>query len=311
MKNMSTLRFFSNLVIFTVCLNPLTGIAQADSASDAKESLLYLRYYVINNEVPYLNVQTKSKVGKAFHPQGKVPVNIYLNNDLDKASLIGRVVTNEQGVATLGLPANLATLWKEKSNPTFYAQADSTSAFGAKSLELMINKSRLDLDTINDDGTRSVRARLYTYENDTVVPMAGVDMRLAVKRLGGDLNIGDEEMYTTDSTGMVQAEFKLTDLPGDKQGHLELVALVDDNDVVGTLENRVRVPWGAATTYTSNFEERSLFARGSKAPGWLLIMAIGIILGVWSVIIYLIASIIRIKKLGTQQEIPVEQRLTS
>ena len=308
---MSTTRFFSNLLILSCCLNPLFVIAQEDSAAEAKESLLYLRYYVINNEVPYLNVQTKSKEGKAFHPQAKVPVNIYLNTDLDKSSLIGRVVTNEDGVATLGLPANLATQWKEKSSPTFYAHTDSTSAFGATTLELMMTKSRIDLDTVNEDGTRMVRAKLYKYENDTVVPMGGVDMRLAVKRLGGNLNIGDEEMYTTDSTGNVEAEFKLKDLPGDKQGQLELVALVDDNDEVGTLENRIKVPWGAATTYTSNFEERSLFARGSKAPGWLLILAIGIILGVWSIIFYLIANIIRIRKLGKGQEMPIEQPLTS
>jgi hypothetical protein len=311
MKNMSRSRFLKNLFILTCCLNPLPGIAQGDSTVKAKESLLYLRYYVINNEVPYLNVQTKSKVGKAFHPQAKVPVNIYLNTDSDKASLIGRVLTNEKGEATVGIPANLATQWKGKPSPTFYAHTDSTSEFGATTLELIMNKSRLDLDTVNEDGTRVVRARLFRYENDTVVPMAGVDMRLAVKRLGGYLNIGDEETYTTDSTGNVQGEFKVRDLPGDKQGHLELVALVDDNDEVGTLENRIKVPWGAATTYTSNFLDRSLFARGSKAPGWLLIMAVGIIVSVWSVIFYLIANIIRIRKLGIQQEIPLEHPLPS
>ena len=64
---MSTTRFFANLVILACCLNPLQGAAQADSAAEAKESLLYLRYYVINNEVPYLNVQTKSKEGPRIH----------------------------------------------------------------------------------------------------------------------------------------------------------------------------------------------------------------------------------------------------
>lgn len=300
MKNMSTNRPLKNLFALICCVTPLLAVAQEDTAKENKESMLYLRYYVVNNQVPYLNVQTKNKLGKTFTPQGNVPVSIYLNKDADPASLVGKVTTNSKGVATIGIPANLANQWKENASPTFYARTDSTPDFNPTNLELIMTKSRLELDTVNDGESRSVKARLLKYENDTVVPLPEVDVKLAVKRLGGYLNIGDEETYTTDSIGDVQGVFTQKNLPGDSLGNIEIVALVDDNDAVGTLENHLKVPWGVPAKYHSKFEERTLFATGNKAPGWLLFLALGIIIGVWSVIIYLITNIIRIRKLGVR-----------
>ncbi|WP_160144170.1 hypothetical protein [Chryseolinea soli] len=253
---------------------------------------------MINNQVPYLEVQTKNKVGRAFLSQANVPVTIYLNNDSDAESLMGKVVTNEKGIASLGLPATLAARWKEKSNPTFFAHTDSSANFNAAHEELSMNKSRLELDTANEDGTRIVKARLFKYEKDLRVPIAGVDVRLAVKRLGGYLKIGEEESYTTDSTGTAQGEFNRADLPGDALGNLEVAALVDDHDEVGTLETRMEVPWGVPPKVANNFQERSLYATGNKAPIWLMVMAYGCIAGVWMVIIYLIAKIVQMKRVA-------------
>ena len=87
---MKTFRLLRNLVI-TICgLNPLLVHAQADSTDATRESFLYIRYYVVDNRIPYLNVQTKTKVGKAFQPEPGIPVSIYLNKDSDDANLIGR-----------------------------------------------------------------------------------------------------------------------------------------------------------------------------------------------------------------------------
>jgi len=44
-----------------------------------------------------------------------------------------------------------------------------------------------------------------------------------------------------------------------------------------------------------------LFATGDKAPKSLLFIALGCIIGVWSVIIYLITRIIQIKRLGARE----------
>lgn len=299
----SILRQRCNFLVLVCCCGPLLLAAQEDSAKEKRESLIYIKYYVIDNRVPYLNIQTKNKIDKAFVNQDKVPVQIYLDNDSSAESLVGRVVTNEKGVATIGLPANLAAKWGEKSSHTFYVRTDSSANFGATTEELLVYKSKLELDTVNEDGTRKLKARLLKNESGTMVPIAGADVRLAVKRLGGFLKIGEEETYTTDSTGKVEGEFTIKDLPGDSLGNIELVALVDDNEVVGSLDTRLKAPWGVPAKFVNNFDnERSLSATGNKAPGSLLIIALGCIIGVWSVIISLIGRIIKIRKLGALEK---------
>jgi hypothetical protein len=300
---MSIRTIYKSAILFMLLCSysSLLVYPQGDSAKGERQSLIYLRYYVINNQVPYLNVQTKNKIGKAFLPQDKVAVSIYLDKDSDAESQVGKVVTNEKGVATVSIPANLAAKWGEEPTHTFFAHADSSNNFDATSEELLVSKSKLELDTSNDGEIRSLKARLFKNENDSLVPMAGVDIRLAVKRLGGYLDIGEEESYTTDSTGNVEGEFNRKDLPGDTLGNLEVVAIVDDNDEVGSLETRLKVPWGVAPNYSSNFGKRSLYATGDRAPVWLMIMAYGSIAAAWAVIIYLLTRIIQIRRLGLQK----------
>jgi len=98
-------------------------------------------------------------------------------------------------------------------------------------------------------------------------------MKVAVKRLGGDLVVSEEETYTTDSLGMIEAEFGRDSLPGDEKGNLILVAKIDENEELGNLAVEKTVPWGIAMKTTNDFDQRSLWATGNKAPVWLLFMA--------------------------------------
>ena len=83
------------------------------------------------------------------------------------------------------------------------------------------------------------------------IPVKGVDMKIAVKRLGGDLNVTETPTYTTDSLGVASADFKLLNLPGDSAGNLVLVARVEDNDIYGNLTTEGIVPWGTPSMYVS------------------------------------------------------------
>jgi hypothetical protein len=64
-----------------------------------------------------------------------------------------------------------------------------------------------------------------------------------ISRQASILSAGDEETYTTDSTGTVSAEFKKDSLPGDKQGNIVLAAKVEDNDQYGNLLVEKTVRW--------------------------------------------------------------------
>jgi hypothetical protein len=275
--------------------------AQDDSAvKSSRQSLVYLQYFVKDNQVPYLKVQTKNKSDKGFQPAPKVPVSIYLDKDSLKETLVADVVTNTLGESIVSLPPSLASLWKESDSHTFFANAASATDFDATAKTAVVTIAKLELDTLNNENGRSVVGRLLKKEGSSWIPISDVDLRLTVKRLGGYLNIGDSESYTTDSAGRVEGEFLHKNLPGDSLGNIELVALLDDNDEVGSLQTALRVPWGTPLQIGNDFGERSLWATGSKAPIWLIVIATGCIISVWSVIIYLCTRIYQIRKLSVK-----------
>ena len=287
--------------LFAFGFLPFIAKGQSDTANKmARESFIYIRYYVVNNELPYLRIQTKNKTAAGFDIATRVPVKVYLNKDSAAEALVGQVITNNAGDASLNISSSLASLWDTSGSNTFFARTESSKEFDAASVSISVINSRLEIDTVNTDEGRGVFAKLSKMEDGSWVPMTEVDMRLAIKRHGGNLNIGDEETYTTDSSGQVQGLFTKVNLPGDASGNIEIVAMVDDNDEVGTLETGKVVPWGTANHPDTKFGfgERSLWSTGREAPGWLLFMALGCIIGVWSVVIYLITRIFKIRKLG-------------
>jgi len=292
---------------FLLCFLSLAGIpllmySQGDSAAkSARQSLVYLQYFAKNNQVPYLKLQTKNKSDKGFLPAQKVPVSIYLDKDSLKETLVADVITDTLGESIVGLPPSLASLWVESDAHTFIANASSAADFDATVKTINVTIARLDLDTVNNENGRSVVARLLKKEGSSWIPIPDIDLRLTVKRFGGYLNIGDKESYTTDSTGSAVGEFLLKNLPGDSLGNIELTALLDDNDEVGSLQTGMRVPWGAPLQFESNFGERSLWATGSRAPFWLIVLATGCVISVWSVIIYLFTRIYQIRKLRIKE----------
>jgi hypothetical protein len=168
----------------------------------------------------------------------------------------------------------------------------------------------MEIDTLNEDGIRSVTAKVFSYNNGEWIPSQDVEVKIGVERLGGSLKVGDDETYTTDSLGEVTGEFKLDSLPAsDNKGNIVLVAKVEDNDQFGNLSITKTVPWGKYYQPVNTFGQRSLWAPRFRAPLWLLFMAYSIVAGVWGVIIYLVIQIFRIKKLGQKkfEKLPTEE----
>jgi hypothetical protein len=164
---------------------------------------------------------------------------------------------------------------------------------------LTITKSKIEIDTISDETTKSITVAIKKLENDEWIAVSEVDVKIGVLRSGKILGAGEEEFYTTDSTGITTAEFLRDSLPGDKDGNIVLAAKVDDNDEIGNLIIEKTVPWGVATkTDDDFFKQRTLWSTRYHTPVWLLFMAYSIIIAVWGTLIYLILQLFRVRKLG-------------
>jgi hypothetical protein len=300
MKNMRDI--IGLLLFFCLLVASYNGAAQNDSTKP--ELSVNIHHFVVNNSFQYLLVETKTKVNEKWQPLKKQVLQLYLDSNKPE-NLITKVMTDSDGKAKALIPPGLKSLWDAYATHKFIVVTEGTSKEEETITESEITKAKILIDTSNIDSIRMVNVRVMRSENDNWVPVKDVDVKIGVRRLGGDLKIGDEETYTTDSLGEVSAEFKLDSLPGDMKGNLILTAKVEDNDQLGSLSIDKTVPWGKI--YKSigasdfGFGDRSLWAARGKAPIWLMMMAYSIIAGVWGVILYLIFQMIKIRKLGKKE----------
>ena len=292
MKN----KYRISILALVVCLCNYSYCFAQDSTKH--ELVVNVAYYMSNNRIIYLMVYTKTKINTKFQPVQNSVVSLYLDS-IGNNNFIAKVTTNENGAAKAILPPVLKTAWDASSDHTFLGIAEANKEFDETKTETPITKTKINIDTSSDGETRNVIVAVSALINNEWVPAKDVEMRVGISRLGGILSAGDEETYTTDSTGTVTVELKKDSLPGDEKGNIILAANVEENDLYGNLLVEKTVPWGIMLIPEKDFfDQRTLWSTRFKTPVWLLFMAYSIIIGVWGTFIYLVFQIIKIKKLG-------------
>jgi len=248
---------------------------------------------LFNNNIPRVNVKVKTKVDGRFQNVANVALALYLDKD-SAGYLIGRVFTNADGEAAAYLPPSLKQKWGNNTTKhTFIAVFKGDKKFEATKSDVTVTRGKIELSVSAD---KKVMATVYSRADTSWTPLKGVDVKLAIVRLGGDLPVNETPSFTTDSTGQVSADFKRDSIPGDAKGNITLIAKVEDNDQLGNLSVVKVVAWGAKYTPVSNFDKRSLYATRGKAPAWLQLLAYSIMFTVWVILAYLVFNIIKIKR---------------
>jgi len=280
-------------IFFLLLLSCYNAFSQA---ADKGTLSIGLNYFVNNNQVQYLTAKVKTKVNGKFQNVGGIALKLFLNKD-SAGNLIEKVITNEQGEATSMIPAGMSKLWKASVKHTFLASFYGDKKFDAATGDLTVGRAKILIDAGSD---KTVTASVFEMKDTSWAPVKGVDVVLAVRRLGADLPINEKPTFTTDSTGKASGDFKRDSIPGDAKGNIILVAKIVDNDQYGNLSIEKKVPWGGKFVPVNLFNERTLFATRAKAPIWLILMATSIIIAVWGVLIMLVLNLFRIRKLAKE-----------
>lgn len=121
-------------------------------------------------------------------------------------------------------------------------------------------------------------------------PVDRTKVKLAVKRLYSLLPIGDER---TDSTGMMTFEVP-EDIPGDAEGNITLVGIIERDRKFGNVEIRQDVNWGIPNTYSVSEEKRNLWTQ--SAPTWMQVMVFGVFIVVAVFFFYALYQVVMIPK---------------
>jgi hypothetical protein len=299
MKQLNNIKVYPyhNLVIILFFLFGTSINTTYAQDSVVAKTQLSVNYFLPVNKVPYLEVNTKRKVGRKFEPVKDITISVYIN-EAAAANLLGKVITDVDGKGRIGFPPSFKNVWDSLNEFKFIALTDS----GGKeplSGDITVKKAILTIDTTSGDGARTVTAQLKEKNGNDWIPVKDIDMKLGIKRMLGNLSVGDKETYTSDSSGISSAEFIRDSIPGDQKGNITLVAEVDDNDTYGNLATEKTVAWGTSIKPTQNFfDQRTLWTTRFRTPLWLLFVAYSIVIGVWGTIIYIVFQIVKIKKMG-------------
>ena len=297
-KNNQMKKMKKNKFIYLVlpCLMMLTTVVAAQEDSVVTEEVVKLKYYTENNRMQYLVVENLQKTGKKTQPLKNRTFQLYLDSATSN-NLIAKITTDNSGKAKCFIPASLKAMWELMPVHKFIAVPSGKEE--ESPTELIITKSKIKIDTASAERIRSIKVQVMKYENDDWMPAKDVEMKVGIQRHSSILTAGEEETYTTDSTGTVIVVLKNDSMPGDTKGNMVLIAKVEDNDEFGNLMIEKTVPWGVSvTTDTNFFNQRTLWSTRFKTPLWLLFMAYSIVFVVWGAIIYLVLQIIKIKKLS-------------
>ncbi len=286
------MRKYNYILLITI----LVGLAGHVSYSQTPKNDLNLSlgYYNDNNHFQYLKANAKTKIDRKFQMVPGISLTFYLGSESPE-NLLGRAISDDKGDAVVFIPASIKAAWDKSAKHSFTVVSANTPLYDQTKATADVTRAKIKIDTGED---RKITATFLEWKDSAWVPVKGVDMKIAVRRLDADLNVNETATYTTDSLGNVSADFKRDSLPGDEKGNLILVAKTEDNETYGSVSSQKAVPWGTAFKYVSHFDKRTLFARRGRSPIWLELMAYGIIVAVWGVLFYLVMQIRKLKELG-------------
>jgi len=283
---------FSALLALALIFAGYNTFAQATPKADLS---IAINYFVDNNSVPSLLVRVKTKVNGRFQPVEGVSVNLFLDKD-SAGTTIGRVTTNRKGEAIILIPVSVKKQWATSVKHTFLATFKGDKKYAEGKADLTVARAKILLTTAD----KTITATVLELKDTTWTPVKGVELKIAIKRLGGDLPVNETPTFTTDSTGQASADFKRLGMPGGKSGNLTLIAKVEDNELYGNLSVEKTVNWGVKFIPVNTFNNRTLFATRDKAPIWLQLIAYSILFAVWGVLVFLVFNLIKIRKTGGQ-----------
>ena len=174
-------------------------------------------------------------------------------------------------------------------NADYKQQIAVKPTFGGETFDKV--EVKLDWDAANS----TVVAQLTGTKASLVKPIAGLELKLFVKRYFGNLVI--DKPGDTDVEGKVKFAFP-KNIPGDAAGKVTLVAQLSNEELFGAIKSEVEMAIGVPTNQPALNEPRALWNVVQKTPIWLLITYLTSVLVVWGFIVYVMLQLRAIFKLG-------------
>jgi hypothetical protein len=152
-------------------------------------------------------------------------------------------------------------------------------------------EAKIDISFSEQDSLKKVTAKL----TNAGAAVTGIDIHFYAKKSFGLLPLEGDNI-TTDDNGEATIDFP-ADLPGDASGNVVVMARVEDDENLGTVETAKTINWGVPSK-PEHMQARALWTSGNNAPWPLTITVTSIVVIVWGIIFYMFYQLVRIKKAG-------------
>lgn len=195
--------------------------------------------------------------------------------------------TNENGIAEIALNDVAALPEEADGSWNFSSEFAGNDTIEASSSEIAVTDVMLgmNLDMVDSVKTISITAT----KGKTGSPASGETVIIYVPRMFSMLPLGE---VILDDSGAGYIEFP-SDLPGDKDGNVTIIARFEDNPTFGNVEKKETMMWGLPSGYSVPTSHRALWTKG--APKWMIYTLSILLAGVWGHYIFAIVSLVRIK----------------
>ncbi|MGB3008443.1 MAG: hypothetical protein WBC06_18145 [Chitinophagaceae bacterium] len=304
---------FRNIILLTgmflLLMVPSGLLAQADTATQAPpsdstavaaEEPAEEEASLISPSLDFLGVQKgdntidlkaglKAKVKGQFINLYKMKVSFFQVVGEEEKEL-GFVITDRNGKAVLNVKTDSMQAGAE-GKVQFKAVFAGNKAMDPAEEITEFKRARLEITPIKEDSLLSVQVRLVDIGTGEEVPVPETLVGVFVKRFFNPMKVGEG---TTDENGEALVEFP-SNLPGDPQGNLTLMAKLDENEVYGYLEASVVAPkWGVPVSDKIEDQPRALWS--SHPPLWMLITFAILMIVVWGHYAVIVFELIRLRK---------------
>jgi hypothetical protein len=207
----------------------------------------------------------------------------------DKKVLLTRSTANNKGIVRFELSDDMKPETGADGMWTFLSEFTGNDTIQGGTSEATVRDMRLEMALTEADSIKIVTLNAFTSDGGKEKPVSGETVTVYVPRMFSLLPIGE---LTLDDAGNASIEFP-SDLPGDKEGNLVIIAKIEENITYGNVEKRETIKWGLPTDYSVPVTHRALWTK--IAPRWMIYSLSILLAGVWGHYLFAIISLIRIK----------------
>ena len=259
-----------------------------------------LQYFKSTDDQRVLQTTLTYSSNRMELPLPTMEVSFYTG--ADNKELIGTLLTDNKGIARLELRDDMKVNADRDGKWAFSSEFRGNDTIESGSSELTVKDVKLEMVLSVADTIKTITVKAYILENGKENPVSGEVVKVYVPRMFSLLPISE---LTLDESGMATVDFP-SDLPGDKEGNLTLIAKFEENETFGNVEKRETLLWGTPTDYSVPVTHRALWTK--IAPRWMIYTLSILLTGVWGHYLFALISLIRIRN-DAKKEAKKEYRI--